>query len=142
MPTTRRKRSNPRPKPTLVIRTVSGMGRGVFAGWPFRARELIEVCPVLVLPPGTEEKDLVGLGAYVFVWGAAEDRLAIALGYGSLYNHSADPNAEFEHRHGRREIAFRATRDIGAGDQILIDYGWLAADCAAFGLPAPPPSPV
>lgn len=135
MPTIRRKRLVP--KPNLVIRKVRGMGRGVFAGRDFRVGELIEVCPVLVLPPGTDEKDLSGLGAYVFAWGAAQDRLAIALGYGSLYNHAEDPNAEFDPRHGRCELAFRATRDIVAGEQILIDYGWGAGDRAAFGLPAP-----
>src|SRR5215216_5871582 len=132
MPTTRRKRSTSGQTPSLVIRKVRGMGRGVFAGRDFRARELIEACPVLVLPPGTEEKELGSLGAYVFAWGAAEDRLAIALGFGSLYNHSTDPNAAFEPRHARGEIAFRAVRAIAAGEQILIDYGWAAADCAAF----------
>ena len=83
MPTTRRKRSAP--KPNLVIRKVRGMGRGVFAGRDFRARELIEVCPVLVMPLGTQEKDLGEFGAYVFAWGPAQDQLAIALGYGSHF---------------------------------------------------------
>ena len=138
MPTTRRKRSVL--KPSLVIRKVRGMGRGVFAGRDFRAGELIEVCPVLVMPPGTDEKDLGEFGAYVFAWGADKSRLAIALGYGSLYNHSEDPNAEFDPRHGRGEITFRATRDIAAGEQILIDYGWEADDCTAFGLPVVPSS--
>jgi SET domain-containing protein len=111
------------------------MGRGVFAGRYLRAGELIEVCPVLVMPPGTEEKDLIGLGAYVFAWGVDEDQLAIALGYGSLYNHSEDPNAEFDPRYGRCELAFRATRDIASGEQIFIDYGWEADERATFGLP-------
>jgi SET domain-containing protein len=120
----------------LYIRKARGMGRGVFAGRAYRKGEVIEVCPVLVLPPETEEKGLGGLAAYVFAWGAAGDRLAIALGYGSLYNHSPDPNADFAPRHGRGELVFRATGDITAGEQILIDYRWAPADCAAFGLPA------
>jgi hypothetical protein len=112
------------------------MGRGVFAGRDFGAGELIEVCPVLVLPPGAEAAGLGGLRAYVFLWGQAGDRLALALGYGSLYNHSPHPNAEFVPRHARGEIAFRTLCCLAAGEQILIDYQWEAADCAAFGVPA------
>src|SRR5262249_37688425 len=101
----------------LYVRKVRGMGRGVFAGRALCAGEVIEVCPVIVLPWGTEEECLGGsLRCYVFKWGSAEDRLAIALGYGSLYNHSADPNAAFTPRHARNEIVFRAVRDIAAGE--------------------------
>ena len=128
-------------EPALYVRKTRGMGRGVFAGRAYRKGEVIEVCPVITLAEGTVEAALGALDRYLFKWGKPEDRLAIALGYGSLYNHSADPNAAFEPRHARGEIAFRATRAIAAGEQILIDYGWGEADCAAFGLPAPAPLP-
>jgi SET domain-containing protein len=116
------------------------MGRGVFAGRGFRAGEVIEVCPVIILPPGTDDAALDGLRRYVFEWGDANDRLAVALGYGSLYNHSPDPNAAFELRDARGEIVFRAVRPIAAGEQILIDYRWDADDYAAFGVPVQPPA--
>jgi hypothetical protein len=119
----------PKPAP-LVVRRVRGMGRGVFAGRPFRAGELLEVCPVLVLPAGTPPTALGRLDAYVFKW--ADDALAIALGYGSLYNHSTDPNAVFSYRFGRDEVVFRAVRGVAAGEQIFIDYGWAATDYDAF----------
>lgn len=119
--------------PPLYVRTVRGMGRGVFAGRPFRRGEVIEVCPVILLPPGTTEVHLGGgLDRYVFTWGRRRDRLAVVLGYGSLYNHSADPNARFTPRVARAEMAFRAVRDIAAGEQVLIDYGWPDADYAGF----------
>jgi uncharacterized protein len=121
-------------KPSLVIRQVRGMGRGVFAARPFRARTVIEVCPVLVLSAGADET-LSGLEHYVFKWGPDEDRLAVALGYGSLYNHSPKPNADFTLRHKRGAIVFHAIRDIAAGEQILIDYHWEEADYAAFRQP-------
>ena len=124
--------------PDLYVRRVRGMGRGVFAGRAFRAGEVVEVCPVLALPPGTAEDALPGdLRSYVFRWGRKSEALAIALGYGSLYNHSPDPNADFTLRYARGEIVFRAVRDIAAGEQVLIDYGWDEADYAAFGRPAP-----
>ena len=113
------------------------MGRGVFAGRAFRAREVIEVCPVLALPPGADEDALGGLQHYVFKWGRAEDQLAVALGFGSLYNHSPDPNADFQLRHARGEIVFRAVRPIVVGEQVFIDYRWDEADYAAFRQPEP-----
>ena len=108
----------------------------MFAGRAFRTREMIEVCPALILPEGTAEEALCGLQQYVFKWGPAEDRLAIALGYGSLYNHSPDPNAAFQLREARGEIVFRAVHTIAAGEQILIDYRWDEADYARFNTPS------
>jgi hypothetical protein len=119
----------------LVVRKARGMGRGVFAGRAFEAWEFIEVCPVLVLSAEQVEKGLGSLESYVFLWGEGGD-LALALGYGSLYNHSSDPNAEFNPRLGRGEITFRALRRIEAGEQIFINYRWDEADFKAFGVPA------
>ncbi len=135
MPTSRRQVPSGQ-NPALAIRRVRGMGRGVFAGRSFDTGELIEVCPVLVLPPEAATTSTDGLRAYVFLWGAAGDRLAIALGYGSLYNHSPNPNAEFCPHHGRGEIQFWCLRRIAAGEQILIDYQWNPADYIGFGVPA------
>lgn len=115
--------------PPLLVKKARGMGRGVFAGRPFRTGQVIEVCPVLVLPPDVV---LGGLNDYVFVWGEGTGRLAVALGYGSLYNHAKDANATFECRLLRGEIVFRAARPIAAGEQILIDYQWDEKDYAAF----------
>jgi uncharacterized protein len=121
------------PPPDLYVGRIRGMGRGVFAGRAFKRREVIEVCPVIRLATDTAPD---GLEDYVFRWGAKEDELALALGLGSLYNHSATPNAEFSVRLRSLTIAFRALRDIAAGEQILIDYQWDAEDYAAFvGVP-------
>jgi SET domain-containing protein len=105
------------------------MGRGVFAAEDIRRGRVIESCPVVPLAPG-EERDVTGgtLESYLFAWGDGGDRFCLALGYGSLYNHSAAPNASFETDLGRARIVFRAVRDIPAGRQIFIDYGWQAAD--------------
>jgi uncharacterized protein len=130
--------TTPPPIPDLLVRKVRGMGRGVFAGRPFAKREVIEVCPILRLPTDTPG---VGTEDYVFRWGRLGSELAIALGYGSLYNHSPAPNAEFTARFGRSDIVFRALRDIAAGEQILIDYQWEEAEYAGFARAATPPVP-
>ena len=43
------------------------------------------------------------------------------LGYGSLYNHSEDPNAEYIHQFDDA-YAFAALRDIADGEEITISY--------------------
>ena len=45
---------------------------------------------------------------------------ALALGYGSLYNHSYRPNARYEDV-GPRTKSFLAIRDIG-GEEITVNY--------------------
>lgn len=130
MPTATRLRPAPRPRPVLTVRKVRGMGRGVFAGRAIRAGQVIEVCPVIVLPARAAAWD--GLQNYLFKWGRAADQLAVALGHGSLYNHSSDPNAEYLPRFATGEVVFRAVRPIAAGEQIVIDYQWDEADYADF----------
>lgn len=59
------------------------------------------------------------LAQYVFNW--SDGVVAIALGYGSLYNHSYRPNAKF-YREGSLTQVFYAIRDIDAGEEITVDY--------------------
>lgn len=121
--------------PPLYVRKVRGMGRGVFAGRAFSRGEVIEVCPVIPLPdPAPTDPGRV-LERYVFWWGV--DGRAIALGYGSLYNHSPEPNAKFTPRESRNDIVIRATRDIVAGEQIMLDYGWDKDDFESLLTPPP-----
>jgi SET domain-containing protein len=123
---------------SLYVRTVRGMGRGVFAGRRFRAGEVIEVCPVLLISESMERKcrDEI-IDKYIFEWDKTGDVAAIAFGFGSLYNHSADPNATFGRRKRDKVIVFRATRTIAKGEQIFVDYDWYPED---FHFPAEPPT--
>jgi SET domain-containing protein len=122
-------RSTASTKPAIYVRKVRGMGRGVFAGKPFRKGETIEVCPVILLPRRQERK-CVGeiLEKYIFHWPKDGHVAAIALGYGSMYNHSPKPNAKFAPRFGTGDVVFKAARAIEVGEQIFIDYEWEEAD--------------
>ncbi|AWM37886.1 SET domain-containing protein [Gemmata obscuriglobus] len=118
--------------PALYVRKVRGMGRGVFAGRAYRAGEVIEECPVVRIPTHPKGPGGKALEHYVFEWDAGTGELAIALGYGSLYNHSPEPNARFKPRMSRNDIVFRALRDIQEGEQIFVDYRWDAAEYEQF----------
>ncbi len=96
-------------------------GRGVFAGRSFEVGDVIEECPVLVVQADQfEALDTTDLYGFSFEW---EDGAAVALGYGSLYNHSWQPNARYDHDYDRCVIVYTAVRPIAAGDEIKINYG-------------------
>src|SRR5581483_7626475 len=96
--------------PTKVYISHSSLeGLGVFAKADISAGELIEVAPVILIP---EEQitDLakIRLLDYFFAWGPKLEKAAIALGYGSLYNHSYAPNAKFIENYDSQTISYIA----------------------------------
>ena len=66
--------------------------------------------------------DTTVLYNYYFSWGAEANEAALALGFGSLYNHSYSPNAHYVKDLDRRKIDFVAIRNISAGDEITVNY--------------------
>ncbi|MBV8387683.1 MAG: SET domain-containing protein-lysine N-methyltransferase [Acidimicrobiia bacterium] len=93
-------------------------GRGVFAARAFEAGEVIEECPVLLVAADAVAE--LGLSGYCFEW--TDDECAIALGYGSLYNHSWQPNARYDHDHDAGVVTYTAVHPIEAGEEISINY--------------------
>jgi hypothetical protein len=94
-------------------------GRGVYADRDFAAGETIEICPTLEL----DDSATGGLPRdYVLRSNLDPDNSVLMLGYGSLYNHSYEPSAEYV-QHTDYSLEFVATRDIPAGEEITIDYG-------------------
>ncbi len=117
-----RRTSMPRPVEASVYAAPSPRhGRGVFAGRGFRTGEVVERCPVLRIPASDRrlvQKTVLKTYLYERDRGAA----AIALGLGSLYNHSLDPNAEFELLLDADVVEFRALRHIAPGEEVTISY--------------------
>ena len=97
--------------------------RGVFCTHALSPGDLIEVCPVLVLLPVEREwLQHSVLYQYYFAWGENLEAVAIALGYGSLYNHANQPNAEFIPDYSDDTILIQALEEIPPGYEITIDY--------------------
>jgi SET domain-containing protein len=104
----------------LEIRHSPGKGRGVFARQPIPAGALIERAPVIVVQAGQwEGMERTILFEYFFAW---QEHSALALGYGSLYNHSYSPNARYMKMFNEDIIEIIALRDIAMGEEILINY--------------------
>jgi uncharacterized protein len=98
-------------------------GRGVFAARKIEDGEIIEICPVLLFSKAEKEHlDQTFLYDYYFDWGEDDSMYALCLGYGSLYNHDYEPNAEYTMDFGSQTIDFNALRDIQPGEEITVSY--------------------
>ncbi len=107
----------------LAVVHFPGKGRGVVALRPFAAGELIERAPVVIVPAReVPTLSATALGRYYYEWGEQDEQAALALGFGSLYNHSFDPNASYEFREDDGVIEYLALRDIDAGEELTINY--------------------
>ncbi len=100
-------------------------GRGVFATVAIRKDEVIEKCPVIEIP----EREVAllrksQLKNYYFMWGKKLKMVAICLGFGSLYNHSYEPNATYIKRMEEKVIHFIALRDIKKDEEITVNYNF------------------
>lgn len=96
-------------------------GRGVFAGRRFDEGEEIEAAPVIVVPyEAKDHLDWTPLWGYYFEWRDAG--AGVALGFGSLYNHSWTPNARYDQDFDDAVVRFSALRVIEPGEEITINY--------------------
>ncbi|MBK7008543.1 MAG: SET domain-containing protein-lysine N-methyltransferase [Saprospiraceae bacterium] len=108
---------------SLYIASSDDRGRGVFTASPIHEGDIIEVCPVIVIPK--RELPIIHktiLHDYYFLWGDKLDDCAIALGYGSMYNHELNPNANFILDLENMTIDIEAIQDIAAGEEITLNY--------------------
>ena len=107
----------------ITVQSTPDKGRGVFATEKIRSGDLIESTEVIVVP--SEQRSLLDatvLYNYYFSWGAEANEAALALGLGSLYNHSYSPNAHYVKDRAGAKIDFVAIRDIAAGEEITVNY--------------------
>lgn len=93
----------------------------MFAGRAFEPGDVIECCPVIVCPAGEEALlEQTQLRGLYFHWD--DDAVALALGFGSLYNHTWSSNARYETDVDASVVRFVCVRPIAAGDEITINY--------------------
>ncbi len=105
----------------IEVRKIRSKGRGIFATSFIPEGTVFERAPVLVMPAkeiNVTQEDTV-LSHYMFMWG--KNTVAVALGFGSLYNHSYSPNARYEDVSGPMKN-YIAIRDIQAGEEVTINY--------------------
>lgn len=99
----------------LAVKKSTIHGYGVYAEKKMRKGEMLEECYFIL---SDCEHDVVI--DYIF---EANSRSAILFGYGSLYNHSQDPNAEYKLNLKTKIATFKASRTIQKGEEIFVSYG-------------------
>ncbi len=108
------------PSKKIYIAKSKVPGRGVFAALDIDKGEVIEIAPILIL----QFEDFIDtkwnlLFEYYF-W--MDDYVVLALGYGSLYNHSKNPNSKYQISKQAQIITFTAIKDIKKDEEILFNY--------------------
>lgn len=119
--------------PTLGI-------RGLLASRDIAVGEVIERCPVILIPVTQEDAlEATVLGNYYFLWD--DNCYAMALGLGSLHNHSYHANTIFERDFEHQLIVFKAAKPIRQGEELTINYNGETDDQTpiheGFGVPLP-----
>lgn len=87
---------------------------------------IIEICPVLIIPAAQRAAlDTTLLHDRYYEW---KDAAGLALGFGSLYNHSYDPNASYRQHLDRDLVIVTALTAIAQDEEITINYNGDPAD--------------
>lgn len=112
------------PPKKVVIKKSPIHGYGVFALYDIEVGEVIEECPLYLLPL---EKGQVSdcMIDYRYNYPKQDNwtHQSVAWGYGSLYNHSINANADWRDNKENETFEFYATKYIKSGEEIFIYYG-------------------
>lgn len=112
------------PKKVKVVE-IPGKGRGVVAIKNIKAGETIEICPIVHISKAeaefTKNSDVL---KFYCLEQTAHEKFCLMLGYGSIYNHDANPNADIEYNERKSEnyLTFKALKNIKSGEEIVYDY--------------------
>lgn len=108
--------------PVYAAETGTPLGRGVFASRDLNSGEIVEVAPVVLLDLKTQPFP-AAIRRLAFNW--SKTHVVLALGFGSLYNHSDQPNLVFKRDIETLTITFSTLREIQPGEQLTISYDYI-----------------
>lgn len=107
--------------PQLYTKMILGKGIGVFSSDFIHSGDLIESCVTVIIP--YEQRNLLDQTIlYNYYYLRNEHTIAIALGNGSLYNHSFHPNSLFRWNEDETKIEIIAIQDINPDIEITFNY--------------------
>ena len=97
-------------------------GRGIFALDNIIKGEILEECHFFMVPRNLQYPQI--LMDHFFAWPKNHNphEMVICLGYGSIFNHSDIPNADWETDMDKFLIRFIAIENIDAGQEIFTNY--------------------
>lgn len=106
----------------IEIKRTANKGLGVFALKDFQDGEIIESAPVLIFDTkGRKNLEKTQLSHYIYPWRSTRGA-ALVFGYGSVYNHSYSPNADWKQNFKTKSMVYRAIKNIKNGEEITVNY--------------------
>lgn len=101
-------------------------GWGVVSGGAILEGDIVEIAPIVRLFQAITDQHL-NLKRRVFDWaalGGKAGETALALGYGSMYNHGNPANLRYRAIHDgvSSGLVFTAARNIAAGEELTVNY--------------------
>ena len=118
------------PPNAYVKDTGTEKGRGVFAARDFEESELVEECVTVLLYQPFDTLS-VPLQTRVYNWGelsGSPEASAIALGFGSLYNHDNPANMTYLADEEHSTIKYLAVRRIDKDEELTVNYNDTGGD--------------
>lgn len=114
------------PPQKIKVADIESKGRGVVATQNIKAGETIEVCPIVFLSKKEtsfleSESDVL---RFYYLIQPEIGKCCVMFGYGSMYNHGLNPNAEIDYSEKNAEnfLFFKALKDIKIGEEIVFNY--------------------
>jgi hypothetical protein len=101
----------------IKVANIKGKGRGIITSSHIKKGSLVELSPII-----ETGKYVNVLENYLYEFG--KNNYCVAFGFGSLFNHSVNPNMWFSALIKKRQIAFYARRNILPKEELTIDYGY------------------
>jgi len=99
----------------VFVKKSSMHGYGVFAAKTIKKGEKIEQCYFIITKGGDK-----GLEDFYF---DVKGKYAVLTGYGSIYNHSEEPNVDYTFNIKKRIATIKTARTIRKGEELFISYG-------------------
>jgi uncharacterized protein len=99
----------------LLVKKSSLHGYGVFAQKTIKKGEKIEECYIIISRGGDKT-----LEDFYF---DAKGKCAVFTGFGSIYNHAEEPNADYTINIKNRVATIKASKTIRKGEEIFVSYG-------------------
>lgn len=112
---------------------IPGKGWGAFCPRRIPKGAIFNVTTLLVLT-AREARAMSGSSLEPYWYEFGSKGRAIALGLGSIMNHSDQPNCSYRFSKKRRTLSFYALRDIPPHEELTHDYGWGSAAYRAYGI--------
>lgn len=109
-------------KQNIIVKRTGKKGRGVFALKNFEIGEIIESCHVINITPRERKKcENTILAYYIYPWRSTRSG-SVVLGFGSIYNHSFTPNADWKQNFRAKKMVYRSLKPIKKDEEITVNY--------------------